>query len=220
MAANKPVSPEMKKYSKIGIIAAAVVVVAALGFFAIKYFSGPVSVDKAIADVSTEAVSGADLRIAIIRMDAVQTDAKALNDLRKQREAYENKLRDDLTSRQKALESEKAELEKSQGVLSGDALQKRVAEYQQKVSQLQRDLSEKAQAIDAAFQQSLAAIQDQHLDPIINGVIAKKNLSLVLDGRFARVSDSMMAKLDITSDIVKALDKRVTSFTMVKPKGF
>ena len=51
--------------------------------------------------VSTEAVSGGDLRIAVVRMDAIQTDAKVLADLNKQRTSYETKLRDELSNRQK-----------------------------------------------------------------------------------------------------------------------
>ena len=207
-----------KKYTKIGIIAVAVVVVAALGVWGVRHFSGPMSIDRAIADVSTEAVSGADMRIAVVRMDAIQEGAKVLTDLRKQREAMELKLRDELTKRQKDLEKEKAEIEKSQDVLSRDALQKRVIEYQQKVAKLQQDLTTRAQAIDVAFQRSLNKIQAEHLDPIIDAIIAKKNLSIVIDGRFARISPNSMKGLDITDDIVSSLNRRISSTKMESPK--
>ena len=49
-------------------------------------------------------------------MDAIQTDAKVLADLNKQRTSYETKLRDELSNRQKELENEKVEIEKSQDV--------------------------------------------------------------------------------------------------------
>jgi len=212
------VPPIAKKYTKMGILAAAVIVVAVLGIWGVRYFTKPMSIDRAIADVSTHAVSGADLRIAVVRMDAIQEGAKVLVDLRKQREALEMKLRDDLTARQKALEKEKVEIEKSQDVLSREALQKRVVEYQQKVSRLQQDLSTQAQAIDVAFQKSLNKIQAEHLDPIIDAIITKKDLSIVIDGRFARVSPNAMNGLDITDDIVSALNKRISSTKMESPK--
>ena len=210
-----------KSYAKIGIIAAVVVVIALLGIWAVSAIrgNGGVSVDKAIADVSPEAVTGADLRMAIVRMDAIQTDARVLQDLRKQRESYESRLRDELTSEQKKLEKEKAEIEKSQDVLSRDALQRRVVDYQGKVTKLQRDLTERAQSIDAAFQKALVQIQEKHLDPIIGAIIEKKNLSLVIDGRFARTGKNVM-NLDITDEVIKSLDKKVSSFKMDKPKGF
>jgi Skp family chaperone for outer membrane proteins len=220
MKNQKQVSHEATNYKKIGIIAAAVVVVAALGVWGVRHFSAPMSIEKAIANVSEEAVSGADLRIAVVRMDAIQEKAKVLVDLRKQREAYEMSLREELEKRQKELEQEKVEIEKSQEVLSREALQKRAVEYQQKVSRLQQDLSARAQAVDASFQKALNAIQAEHLDPIVDGIIAKKNLSLVIDGRFARVAPNALKNLDLTEDIVFALDNRVSEAKMETPKGF
>lgn len=210
-----------KNYAKIGIVAAVVVVVAALGVWAVSAISGRggVSVDKAIENVSADATTGADLRIAVVRMDAIQSDARVLQDLRKQRESFESRLRDELTAEQKKLEKEKADIEKSQDVLSRDALQRRVVDYQNRVTKLQRDLNERAQSIEASFQKSLAEIQTKHLDPVIEGIIAKKNLSLVIDGRFARMGAGS-ENLDITNEVVSALDKKVSKVKMETPKGF
>ena len=209
-----------KNYAKTGIVVAIVAAVAVLGVWAISSIGGHggVSVDRALEDVTTDAVTGDDMRMAVVRMDAIQNDARVLQDLRKQRESYETKLRDELTAEQKKLEKEKAEIEKSQDVLSREALQRRVVDYQNRVNKLQRDLNERAQSIEASFQKALADIQTKHLDPIIEGIIAKKNLSLVIDGRFARIGK--VENLDITEEVVSALDKKVSKVKMEKPKGF
>ncbi|HNY25729.1 MAG TPA: OmpH family outer membrane protein [Alphaproteobacteria bacterium] len=212
-------NPSVKKYTKIGIIASAVAVVAVLGVWGISALRTNMSVDKALSEVTTDAVKGSDLRIAVIRMDAIQTEANVLKDLRSQKESYESKLRDEMTREQKALEKEKSEIEKSQDVLSRDALQRRVADYQTRIAKLQRSLSERAQSVEASFQNALNEIQAKHLDPLIEGIIAKKNLSLVVDGRFARVGGKI-ENLDITDDVVKALDKKVSKVKMETPKGF
>lgn len=209
-----------KNYVKYGIIAAIVIAVAVLGIFLIGGVGGKsINADQAISEVSSDAASGADLRVAVVRMDAIQTQSKVLQDLRKQKESYENKLRDELTKQQKALEKEKADIEKSQDVLSQEALQRRVVDYQGKVAKLQRDLTERAQSVDVSFQKALSQIQEKHLDPIIEAIIAKKNLSLVIDGRFARTG-AEVANLDITNDVISALDKKVSSVKMETPKGF
>lgn len=210
-----------KNYTRYGIIAAIVIAIAIIGVFVIRGVSGErtISADDAISEVSTNAVNGADLRIAVVRMDAIQSDSKALQDLRKQKENYENKLRTELEKQQKDLEKEKAEIEKSQDVLSREALQRRVVEYQGKVGKLQRDLTERAQSIDASFQRALAQIQEKHLDPIVEAIIAKKNLSLVIDGRFARTGANV-ENLDITDDVINSLNKKVSSVKMETPKGF
>ena len=120
---------------------------------------------------------------------------------------------------QKAIEKEKTDIEKSQDVLSQEALQRRVVEYQRRINNFQRDLAEKAQSVEASYQDALTTIQKKHLDPVIEGIIAKKKLSLVIDGRMARVGKDVEG-LDITDEVIKSLNKKVSSVKMATPKGF
>ena len=211
---------EVKNYKKTGIIAAVVIAVAVLGAWGVSALNrGGASVAEAMETVSADAASAGNLRIAVIRMDAIQTTAAALKDLRSQKEAYESKLRDELGKKQKELEEEKAEIEKSQDVLSREALQRRVVDYQNKVTKLQRELTERAQSVEMSFQKALNEIQEKHLDPVIEGIIAKKQLSLVIDGRMARTGADV-ENLDITDEVIKALDKKVSKVKMDAPKGF
>ena len=211
-------NPILKKYSKTGIIAASVLVVALIGIFAISHFTKSVDTASAIAGVSTNAASASDLRIAVISMDKIQMDAKVLEDLHKQRANFENKLKNKLEKEQKAIEKEKADIEKSQDILSHEALQRRVVDYQRRVNEFQKHLSESAQSIEASYQDALQTIQKKHLDPVIQGIIAKKKLSLVIDGRMARMGDNVK-DLDITDEVVSALNKKVSSVKMATPKG-
>ncbi len=218
MAQTKELNPALKKYSKMGIIAAAVIVVALLGIWGLGAMKRGVDTQTAIKEVTETAVTGADLRIAVVSMDKIQTEATVLEDLHKQRASLESKLKSKLEKEQKAIEKEKADIEKSQDVLSQDALQRRVVDYQKRVNQFQRDLSENAQAIESAYQEALNTIQKKHLDPIIEAIIAKKKLDLVIDGRMARTGANTNG-LDITDEVVKALNKKISSVKMSTPKG-
>ena len=177
------------------------------------------SVNEAMEVVSADAANANNLRIAVVRMDEIQGTADALKDLRAQKEKFEEQLRDELTKEQKDLEKEKTEIEKSQDVLSREALQRRIVDYQNKVTKLQRDLAERAQSVEVSYQKALNEIQSKHLDPVIEGIIAKKNLSLVIDGRMARTGANV-ANLDITEEVAKALNKKVSKVKMDTPKGF
>lgn len=221
MANKTQANPAVKKYVKTGVIAAVVIAVAALGIWGISALrgGGETTVEEALTVVSPDAATGDQLRVAVIRMDAIQTQAAALKDLTEQRMKYEAELRKELESRQSELEEEKAEIEKSQDVLSRDALQRRIVDYQNRVSELQRDLTERAQSVEISFQKALNDVQTKHLDPVIEGIIAKKNLSLVIDGRFARIGANA-ENLDITDEVISALDKKVSSVKMEKPQGF
>lgn len=216
---TKQTNSSVKNYTKMGIIATVVVIVALLGGIAISHMAkAPVSVEEATTEVTTDAAKASDLRIAIVSMDKIQTDAKVLEDLHKQRADFEKALKSKLEKEQKAIEKEKADIEKSQDVLSQEALQRRVVEYQRRVNDFQRQISESAQSIEAAYQDALNTIQKDHLDPVIQTIIAKKNLSLVIDGRMARVGKDVK-DLDITDEVVSSLNKKVSSVKMATPKG-
>ena len=202
-----------------GIIAGTVLIIALLGIFVLSGSHKHASLDKSLAEVSENAARASELRIALISMDKIQLDANVLKDLHKQRASYEDKLKAKLDKEQKALEKEKKDIEKSQDVLSQEALQRRVVDYQRRVANLQRNLAEKAQAIEASYQEALNTVQKKHLDPVIEGIIAKKNLSLVIDGRMARIGQNV-PELDITDEVVKALNKKISSMKMATPKGF
>lgn len=221
MTKKSPEDKIIKNYKKTGIVAAIVVAIAVLGVWAVAGLNGNTTqnVSDAIEVVSEDAANGANMRIAVIRMDAIQMEANALKDLRKQRETYENKLREELDAKQKELEKEKKEIEKTQDVLSHEALQRRVVDYQNRITKMQRDLTERAQNIEKAYQSALNDIQTKHLDPVIEGIIDKKKLSLVIDGRMARTGANV-ENLDITDEVIKALDKKISKVKMEKPQGF
>lgn len=202
----------MKNKKLIIAASAAALAAAAIGVFALKGRSD-IPIDIAISDASADAVAASDLRIAVVKMDEIQQNAKILADLRKQRESLENKLKSDLEAKQKTLEADKKDIESQQGILSREALQQKVVDYQREVAEFQKEIAERAQAIDVAFQSALAEIQKKHLDPIIDALAAKKNLDMILDARFTRVT-SVKGNLDITSDIVNAIDKRATRFEL------
>lgn len=217
---KKQQNSSTKNYTRMGIIATVVVIVALLGGLAISRMTKApvVSAEEATTQVSENAAKASDLRIAIVSMDKIQTEAKVLEDLHKQRADFEKALKAKLEKEQKAIEKEKADIEKSQDVLSQEALQRRVVEYQRRVNDFQRQISESAQSIETAYQDALGTIQKEHLDPVIQSIIVKKNLSLVLDGRMARVGENVK-DLDITDEVVESLNRKVSSVKMATPKG-
>ncbi|MCL2737319.1 MAG: OmpH family outer membrane protein [Alphaproteobacteria bacterium] len=214
-----------QNYAKMGMIAGAVILVAALGAFAISAMRGGkdasvAPLERALAHVSADAVSAADLRVAVVRMGEVYTRAEVVADLRRQRESFDNRLRTDVERNQKEFERAWAELEKSQGMVTPDALQRRVAELQQRIAAFHRSITERAQAVEAEYHRAMVEIHRRDIDPIIDGVIERKNLSMVFEGQFTRVSPTAPAGLDITDDIIDAMNKRATTFRMRTPQGF
>ena len=231
MAKSNPV----KAYTIAGIVLASVLTVGAIGTgiwwlvsankdITAEHVAETVIVENtttedALKKIDTDAAKLSDLRIAVVKMDEIQNEAKVLKALREQRKSYEEKLQKELTQKQKELEKEKAEIERSQDVLSREALERRILDYQKKVAGLQRELTERAQSVEENYQKALVEIQENHLNPVIEGIINKKDLSLVIDGRMVRIGDNAK-NLDITDDVIKGLDKKVSKIKMKSPKGF
>ncbi|MCL2369237.1 MAG: hypothetical protein FWC83_01010, partial [Alphaproteobacteria bacterium] len=118
-----------KNMARMGIVAAIVIAVGATTMMMLAPPRSGASLEQALAGIGTDAVMGADLRIAVIRMDQIQENANILTDLRRQKESFESRLRDELTRTQRTLEREREEIERAQGMLSQDALQRRVMEF-------------------------------------------------------------------------------------------
>lgn len=234
----------LKNYTNLGVIAAVVIAIALIGIWGIaNSFNKNASSSQTNApevqevqevqevkevkepakavkeEVKEKTVYVDTIKIAVINMDKIQSDAAALKNLHRQRANFEEKLKARLASDQESIEKEKAAIEKSQDVLSQEALQRRVTEYQRRVTAFQKTLSENAKAIDDSYQDALKKIQDDYLDPVINNMISKKKLSLVIDGRMARVNKNSK-NLDITDEVIKALNDKVSSVKMATPKGF
>jgi len=204
-----------KKYQKIGIIAGAVALVALAGVFVSG--GGDKSLEQAVADVSEKAVSLSDVKVAVLKMDQVVMKAKALESLRKQKEEAENGIKKELERAQKKFTAEKDEIEKNQKIWAREALQKRVTEYQTKVQALQKYVTDRAQAIEVAYNETLLDLQKKHVDGVLEAIAKKKGLAIILDGRSATLFNAPDG-LDITDEVIKALDKKVSKFPMKKPQ--
>ena len=226
MAKEKQQNINVKKYTKVGILATAVVAVALLGAWAISSMTKNSDTTSAVETVVTEdtkteakTTTTSGLHIGVVSMEKIITEGKVLKDLQKQRTNYETKLKKELEKVQKDLEKEKNEIEKSQDVLSPDALQRRVVDLQRRANNAQRDLAEKAQAIEVSYQEALNKVEKEYLDPVIDNIIKKQQLSFVIDARVTHMGTGTGVS-DITKDVIKSLDKKVSSIKMEKPKGF
>ncbi|MBL0690585.1 MAG: OmpH family outer membrane protein [Alphaproteobacteria bacterium] len=175
------------------------------------------------ADIYLENISSTDVKdvgvvsVAVIKMEVLQQEALVMKSLKDQLNKFQKQLEDEGESIKKSFEVEKIELEKQQGIVSKDAFQQKITEYQQNIYKQQKLLSEKGQALETEFQKALAFIQKDYLDRIIQAVANKKGIHIILDGRSAQTFDD---RLDITDDVIKTLDNSLKDYRIKKPKGF
>ncbi len=200
-------------YTKIGAIVLGVVVVALIAIFAFGGNNG-----KDMEDVSATSITEqGQTYFATINMIKINAEAKALKGLTDQRKSYLEKLNSEAKAQEKELMAEKKEIESKQSVLSKEALEKKVMDYQKKIVAYQKEVSEKNQAIEKSYREALQKVQEDVLDEVIKDIASKKKVTMILNS--AQVI-SLKPELDITTDVIKVLDRRMPKARMSTPAGF
>jgi Skp family chaperone for outer membrane proteins len=111
------------------------------------------------------------------------------------------------------MESKKTEFEKREGdlrakqvVMSQEAFGRDVAQFQREVREAEMALQRRGEAIERAFMEALRKLQNDHMDGIYKQVGSKHGFDMLLTNQSAFLLNS---KLDVTDEIIKALDDKV-----------
>lgn len=145
--------------------------------------------------------------IAVVDLQYLVSNSKAGASIRtqldKQRDAYRvqiEKQENDLRKAEKELADQQPKLSKEEFMKKGKA-------FQEKVLNAQRTVQERRIAFDKAYATSMEKLRE-HIVKIVADMAGKKNISLVLNRQEVVLVD---AKMDMTKEVLKALDAKVTS---------
>lgn len=145
--------------------------------------------------------------IAVVDLQYLVSNSKAgtsiRNQLDKQRDAY----RVQIEKQENDLRKAEKELAEQQSKLSQDEFIKKGKAFQEKVMTAQRTVQERRMAFDKAYATSMEKLRE-HIVKIVADMAGKKNIALVLNRQEVVLVE---AKMDMTQDVLKALDAKVTS---------
>ena len=170
-----------------------------------------------LAAAATLAVAPAALAqksdVLVMNQGEVIAKSKAGQSIQTQLQAIGQSAQAQLQSEGQKLQSEGQQLQQTAESLSKEDLNKRaqaLAVKQQGVQRLgQIRQAELAQAEAAALTQL-----SEQLEPVVREIMKKKKAKMVLRRTDVAVMDDAV---DITDDVIEALDKRVTNITVTKP---
>ena len=111
----------------------------------------------------------------------------------------------DITKREDSLRKEDQELSKQRSILSKEAFEKKAAEFRKKATDVQKEVQSKKAMLDSGFEHALNDIQ-KVVTEIIAAMSKDKGFVVALPTSQILYSDS---KLDITSDVLTALNKKL-----------
>lgn len=152
--------------------------------------------------------------IVVIDRAGILQRSKVGQDIARQVQAFADQARKDLSARRQALEDESAALQKQAATLTPDVRQKRLAALDAKQQAFQEAVQGEDARIQGALRQANMVVA-KTMAPILEQVVKEHGADMVLDKR--AVIASSESTFDITDEIIKRLDGKLTSVTVALP---
>jgi outer membrane protein len=149
--------------------------------------------------------SAAELKIAVVDIQAVLQESKAAKDIREKIKKKRDKYQDEITNEEEKLRSEEQKLASQSGVLSKEAFEQKREEFKEKLIKVQRDVQEKRANLDNDLSSSLGQVQAVVFE-IIADLSKEKGFELAIPTSQILYSDE---GLNITEDVLKRLNKKL-----------
>ncbi len=160
----------------------------------------------------TSVASAQELKsVAVVDLKVILQSSKAGASIKQQMNKKQDEYKKDLESQQKKLSDAKDALARDRSVLSPDAYAEKRKAFEGDLGKLQTNMRGKKNSLDKAFSTAMETLQTQTM-AVISGIAKEKNYTLVLPRSSVLVmTDSNM---DITQDVLSALDEKLTSIDL------
>lgn len=160
----------------------------------------------------TSVASAQELKsVAVVDLKVILQSSKAGASIKQQMNKKQDEYKKDLESQQKKLSDAKDALARDRSVLSPDAYAEKRKTFEGDLGKLQTNMRGKKNSLDKAFSTAMETLQTQTM-AVISGIAKEKNYTLVLPRSSVLVmTDSNM---DITQDVLSALDEKLTSIDL------
>ena len=176
------------------------VILSAICFFSLSTFSA-----YAQENAASEFQNSFKLdRIAVVNIDKVLRDAKATERVRALLDEKREEFQNDFATREASLLQIEKDLQSKRTILSEEAYRAEVAQFQNEVASIQKEIQFKRQAIDKAFQEAQDEIRALAAE-IVAEIAGGQKLDVVINKSSALV---FRQDLDITEAVITRLNER------------
>ena len=151
--------------------------------------------------------------VLVMNQSKVIADSKAGQSIQAQLKTIGEAAQTQLQSEGQKLQTEGAQLKQTAESLSKEDLQKRVQALAAKEQGVQRLVQIRQAEVAQAEAAALSELSEA-LEPVVRQIMKKRKAKMVLRRADVAVMDDAV---DITDEVIKALDKQVTSVKVTKP---
>jgi Skp family chaperone for outer membrane proteins len=167
----------------------------------------------AISPAPAQGAAGAG--IGIIDMQRIIRDAAAFRDARTQLERYRTTYQSEITRDEERLRKEDEELGRQRAVLSPDAFDKRRAEFERKVMDVQRRMQDRSVSLEQSFDKVRGDVGRMVIQ-IVTDMVKERGYQLVLDKSQVVFHATEM---EITDEVLRRLDQKMPTAKVTPPGG-
>jgi Skp family chaperone for outer membrane proteins len=150
------------------------------------------------------------LTVLVVDVQALLQNSKSAKMVRGQIEQKRTEYTKEISHEEAALRAERDQLQRQQGSMSAEALNKKGKEFQQKVNDLDKSVQSKRQALEKSNTEALQKIQEVMLN-IITDITKQRKANLVFQRSDLVLFDQ---HFDVTDEVLQKLDEQLPTLTV------
>ncbi|WP_341702486.1 OmpH family outer membrane protein [Ferrovibrio sp.] len=151
--------------------------------------------------------------IVVVDSQRIFREAAALKSVRQQIDQYRASLKPEIEKQEDSLRKEDQELAKQRSILTPEAFEQKRQAFQGKVVTLQKQIQDHQTNIEKAFNAAREQVSREVVE-ILKDMSKARGFNMVLDRAHVQV---MIEPVEITQDVLKALDQRLPTVKAALP---
>ena len=159
---------------------------------------------------ATTTGASSSLNILVVDVQSLLQNSKSAKMVRQQLEQKRAEFAKDISHQEELLRAERDSLQRQQASLSPEALNQKGREFQQKVTELDRNVQGKRQALEKSNSEALEKIQEAMLK-IITDIAKERKANLVFQRSELVLFDQ---GFDVTDEVLQKLDEQLPTLTV------
>lgn len=148
--------------------------------------------------------------IGIVDVQRILVEAKAAKSVRPEMDQLRKSFQARVKEQEKSLRTAEQQLSQQRAILSREAFAEKRKAFTEQASAIQREVQQQRRRLDGAFNATKNVIL-KNLVQVAQEVAKQKKLNIVMEKRFVFISATA---LDITEDVLKALDRRLPAISI------
>jgi outer membrane protein len=165
--------------------------------------------------VSVAAHAQQNFVMLVVDPQQIIAESKAGKSISQQMDQHRQTFMKEMAQSENSLNQQRDELQRQTAVLSKEAVDQRLRDFQAKVDDLRRNADSKQRTLQYSWSLALNDIE-RNIVQVVSEIATERKASLVLSKQAAVIVDK---NLDITPEVLQRLDQRLPSvaFNLVQP---